>query len=124
MDEALKKVLVEARARVIWGRPIAEIKGWLKEQGLSDGQIDGVMRTCLHERAGAVRMTGIRDIIIGASAAILGISVIFLSPDTGRRFIQIRIFATLGGIYGLCRVFRGAGRLIGGARVRGSLTEL
>jgi len=34
MDEELKKVLVEARARIIWGNPISEITDWLKEKGL------------------------------------------------------------------------------------------
>lgn len=124
MDEELKKVLVEARARIIWGNPISETTGWLKEKGLSETQIETVIQTCMHERAAEIRKRGFSDVVIGASLVIAGLLILVLLSGDRREFGRSLVYIMVGVIYGAWRVFRGIGRLIDGAKIRGSLTEM
>ena len=33
MDEKLKAIVTQARARIVWGNPVSEVEDWLRSEG-------------------------------------------------------------------------------------------
>ena len=70
MDDKLKKMVTQARARIIWGNPLPEVREWLLSEGLPAGDADAVIDACNQERDKEIRRLGVRNIIIGAGLTI------------------------------------------------------
>ena len=66
----------------------------------------------------------LRDVIVGAALAGLGALALIFFPHANRPFSRILGMVIAGGIYGVWRACRGIARLVEGARVRGSLTDM
>jgi hypothetical protein len=120
-------LIYEARARILWGEPIAEVCAWLQERGVDQQRIDDVIRVSLAERAAVVRKRAIMETVIGGgivlgTAALMAAYIQFTANSGGRKSGFGIIVAV--GFYGLYRLCRGIMWLISGAGVRGSLTEL
>jgi hypothetical protein len=120
MDTELKSALIDARAKIMWGTPLPEIRESLTSQGLNDQQINTVLQTCLRERDLEIRKIGIRDTAIGAGIIAIAGAILVLGWFINRFFIYAPVIA----VFGMWRLFKGIERLIGGARTKGSITEM
>ena len=124
MDDELKVVLVEARARVMWGNPVSEIREWLRSKGLAAAQIDRVVDLCEQERAIAVRDIGLRDVVIGGVLSLVGVAGILLHLALDLSSDRFFSLACVAVAFGFWRVLKGVEKLLVGPKVRGSLTEM
>jgi len=125
MDKKLKNIVIDARAKVMWGESRSDIQTWLYSQGLTEQQVRAVLRATIKERGREVRKIGIRDIAIGIVAG-LGSVLIFVSehrnPLSDNRGAWV-LGILLGGI-SIWILIRGFDRLIGGSKHRGSITDM
>ena len=124
MDAKLRSVLIEARARVMWGTPPDEIREWLRSQGLGPAEVDAVVSQCLRERAAEVRKAGLRDLVVGSGlflAGAAGIAIIFALDTRVDRLLGL---SGIGVAVGLWRIVTGIDRLLSGSKAPGSLTDM
>jgi len=130
MEENIKHLAVEARARLIWGNPRSEVEEWLISQGLSSPEVKVIIETSWRERNLEIRKLGIRDITIGCFCLIGGGLLYLLGAclpyGYGWRDLQRDAWAImiLLCLYGIWRAFRGINRFISGANTEGSMTEM
>ena len=134
MEESLKNLAIEARARMMWGHPISEVAEWLKSQRVSPSQIEVIIDTSWLERNIEIRKLGIRDIAIGC-ISLVGFGLLCLTkplahtslspsdpPDNWTHnvlFIMIFLF-----LFGIWFAIRGIDRFFSSAKAKGSITEM
>jgi hypothetical protein len=63
-------VLIEARAKIIWGEPEADVRSFLLSNGVSDADAAMAVQGYIAERNAEIRKIGIRKIVIGGGMAI------------------------------------------------------
>ena len=61
-----EQVLIDARARIIWGDPPAEVRDFLMENSIPAAEADAQIKTFVRERIAEIRRTGFRNTLIGA----------------------------------------------------------
>ena len=134
METNIKRLAIDARARLIWGTPRSEVAEWLISQGLPSNQVAAIIEAAWHERNVAIRRMGIMDLIVGGlswiGCLLAFITVKYSIHDTyyyrsrygGAKF-GIMVFIVLFGL-GTWRIFSGGDRLICGAKIKGSMTEM
>jgi hypothetical protein len=122
MPDAKKteSIIWEARARIIWGEPTAQISEWMKEQGLDQSLIDDTILTCQKERAVEIRKRGIGELIIGSSIITVMV-VVFLVLIYFDVMLRISVVVVLYGVY---RLIRGIDMILSGGRMKGSVTDI
>ncbi len=124
----------EARAKITWGEAPDQVHTWLLANGLQRRMADRIVAIAVSERAIAIRAKGIRDLVLGlfggAAAASIGIGA-FIAMRDGFQGVRlptkglaaIAAVSFVGFMFSLNVTWRGAERLIGGARVKGDLSE-
>jgi hypothetical protein len=118
----------EARAKIIWGEPVEEVREWLSFKNLPSAQVEGIIAACLRERAAEFRKKGIRSIIIGALIiipcsllAVLIYRAILIDIDTAQSPVTGACYVAI--LYGSYRCVNGVWWLIRGAKSEGSLSD-
>lgn len=84
------QTLNEARAKIIWGESIEEVREWLSYRQIPSAQIEEVIATCLRERAIEFRKKGIKEIVIAALILILPIIVVLTMYFSGSPCLGLR----------------------------------
>ena len=75
MEEKNKAIYNEARARIMWGEPVAEIEEWLEANGQMRCEFTQFIKACCSERAKDIRIHGIRNCIIWSLVLIVAIGI-------------------------------------------------
>jgi hypothetical protein len=134
-----KKSLVwEGRARIIWGTPADEVQTWLTDQGIDSLTAREIVAIALRERALAIRALGVKDLILGVLAGGTGAGIaigaglimnLVFDVKVGQFAVHrglgaLLLAAGLAFIYGVYRTARGLERILFGARVGGSVSDL
>ena len=124
MEKRLESVLIEARASIIWGKPLSEVRDTLRSAGLSQAEVEFVLKTCTRERAAEIRRIGLRDLMVGGAVLILA-SLPFAAVHFGGVFHSRMVAGSvLLAVYGLWRAGKGIDKLMSGARMHGSVTDM
>ena len=123
-------LIVQARARIIWGDDPASVHYFLTSSGMSAADADSKLRDLVLERNAEVRKLGIRDVLIGV--ALIGSAGIFfyslfksshmpsVSVRAGKGYGVLVILA----FYGLWRLINGICRVARPKSEHGSIPDL
>jgi len=122
--KSLENALIEGRARIMWGDAPAKVSGWLREQGLSNAQINQLLQEAGLERAREVRGAGIDDLFMGFLFVLLFGGIFTFMFFSRLRFALIDFSGLAGSAYGVFLMLRGVYRLIEGGSYQGSISEL
>ena len=106
------QAMADARARIIWGDPAAEVRDFLVENGVPAAEADAKIKTFVRERLAEIRKTGLRNTLIGAVLLGLAAGGIYLClqlrPGHSSRLIDRGICAlALIGAYGFWKLATG-----------------
>ena len=115
-------LLSDARARVIWGEPLEDVKKHLVAGGLATGQADSLVREFEAERIADLRKIALRRIYLGLGFAVASYAVLWwlfnksglvLAPRGLRRRVKGILFIGIaGGLFGAWKLYSGLFLLI------------
>lgn len=131
-----KKALAwEARAKITWGDPGDDVQSWLAANGIEHFTAERIVAIAVGERTRAIRAKGVRDLVLGILACVasagVGIGTVTIARN-GIAGVNIPIRALLAiyagcsfaFMYGSHLTWRGLARTIGGARVKGAVSDV
>ena len=125
MTPELKSLVIEARARIIWGESSADTRAWLVAQGLAPAEAEYIVRQSRRERAKEIRRIGLRNLLTGIGLLLGGTALFMLSGGihhrAGSRIILVAFFMVLCGVW---QVVQGIERLVEGAQAEGSIPDM
>jgi hypothetical protein len=127
MVNELDKISSEARARIIWGDTIPEVKDWLRSKGLSVVQIECVITSSIQERSAAIRLKGIRNAIVGSILIVVSTLLFIWLFNTKHHYISNyrgSYIVALLYVFGAWRLGMGLYYIISGSKASGSLTDM
>ena len=126
-EHKVERILNEARAKIIWGESVDEVREWLEDLGVSSQQIDELLATTLTERAVEFRKRGIVELVIGGLVLVpplLIVGAMYLADVVVSRLALFLAFLCYAvALYGLYRCGKGVWWLLRGAKSEGSLTD-
>ncbi|MCZ7591722.1 MAG: hypothetical protein M5U15_06030 [Kiritimatiellae bacterium] len=131
MTPKLKSLVVQARARIIWGESQDAVKNSLIEAGLPPDTAQLIVDKATEEYAREVRRIGLRNFVFGTASILGGGALSGFASHYGRIFrehsmVQDRIHAA--GIvvigYGIWLLAKGIYRIILGGRARESIPDI
>jgi len=133
LPNAQQALAWQARARITWGDRGDEVQTWLIDQGIDRYSAERIVAVAVGERATAIRVKGLRDLslglLAGAGGATVGLGAVML-VNRGLFAVPIRGLAVLVAfslivfMYGAHRTWRGLARLLGGAHVKGAVSDV
>ena len=127
LEHRVERLLNEARAKIIWGDSLDEVREWLEDLGVSREQIDELLASTLKERAVEFRKRGIVELVIGALVLVPPLLIVGAMYLAGVATSRLGLFAAFlcyaVALYGLYRCARGVWWLFRGAKSEGSLTQ-
>jgi hypothetical protein len=107
-----EKILIQARAKIIWGDSAQSVRDYLIANGLSEEEAEHIIAELNAERHKEIRKAGIKKILIG-SVLILVAAIYFLAifdggtSRIGRRSAAAPVVCAFGGLYGLWKLIDG-----------------
>ena len=123
-------LIVEARARIIWGDEPASVRYFLTSNGMAAAEADARIEELTLERNAEIRKLGIRDVLIGVvlmAAAMIFFCMLFarshipsLTVRSGKGYGVLAIAA----LYGLWRLVNGIIRLVRPKSEHGSIPDI
>ena len=108
------KLIIEARARIIWGEELSSVREFLTSNGMSGTDADAKIKEFNLERIREIRGIGLKNTVIGA--AVLGASVIIIylyinyghsHAGVGRGYARVLGFPVAGAFYGFWKLMKG-----------------
>ena len=124
-----EELVVEARARIVWGDQPASVRHFLTSNGMSTADADSKILELVRERTKEIRKTGLRGTCIGAIIACACASYILYAlkhPSTlfPSRQGKAMFFAGVVGLYGIWKLVNGLVDLVWPKSQTRSITEL
>ncbi len=124
-DEAI----TQARAKIIWGEPAADVRTFLIENGYSDKEADKAIAGFNSERNNEIRYKGIKQLLLGGLLVFVAGWLIYhrlhedplILPHSTNRD-RGGIFAI--GLYGAYKLTNGIFTLLCPQTEKGSITEI
>jgi hypothetical protein len=123
-------LIVEARARIIWGDEPASVRYFLTSNGVAVAEADAKIEELTIERNAEIRKLGIRDVLIGMVLmvpAIIFFCILFarshipsLTVRSGKGYGVMALAA----LYGLWRLVNGVIRLVRPKSEHGSIPDI
>lgn len=104
-----KTLLIEARAKIIWGDPPESVHAYLTSNGMSQADADANIKRLMAERNREIRDIAFRNLLIGlALVSVAGFSAYLFRPQpaTVRHYKGI-IFAAVMGMIGIWKLIQG-----------------
>jgi hypothetical protein len=124
------ELIVEARARIIWGDEPASVRYFLTSSGVAAAEADAKIEELTLERNAEIRKLGIRDVMIGVALMAPGIfffCMLFvrshipsLTARSGKGYGVVALVA----LYGLWRLMNGVIRLLRPKSEHGSIPDI
>lgn len=125
-----EQVIFEARAKIIWGEPAADVRSFLMANGVPDAEATAAVKSFIAERNAAIRKTGIRKIFIGAGLAVSAALLfywewkhLFAAGIPARGKGAELGFMVFGFIYGLWKLIDGIFDLVRPQSEEGSISD-
>jgi hypothetical protein len=123
-------LIVEARARIIWGDEPSSVRYFLTSNGVSAADADAKLRELVLERNAEIRRLGVRDVLIGV-ALLGGAGIFFYSLFRSSHMPGVNVRAGKGygilvllAFYGLWRLINGISRLVRPKSEHGSIPDI
>ncbi len=120
MSVTADKVILEARARIIWGESFSSVRAFLVSNGISESDADAQIQEFAIERNREIRSIGIRSVVVGvlvtcsAGGVLYWIATWILPPGAARVYglggnsvITGVIVLVAIAVYGLWRLVKG-----------------
>lgn len=128
MTPETKSLVVQARARIIWGDEPEAVRSWLLENGVAHDTALLIIEKSVEERRREMRRIGLRNLTHGGAFCLAGLVTIgfALRGDGPSGAILNRLGAAGMGafLYGLWRVSEGLFRLFFGGSSRESIPDI
>ncbi len=128
-----EQLVVEARAKIIWGEPAASVRHFLITNGFSEAEAEAEISRHQRERYGSIRRQGIAAIIVGLPLLVIGVvlaqhvvhcdTTAIGAPSTRALQGELAIALIAGG-YGLWKLVNGIFALVKPSSEDRSITEL
>lgn len=112
---SVDKVISEARARVIWGEPVLNVRDFLISHGVAAAIAEDKLKEFVLERNRELRLIGLRNLLIGAvlcGAAGVTLYLSFAIAGAGAAIVKALAVVLMAGIYGLWKLVQGIVYLI------------
>jgi hypothetical protein len=113
-----ENLIVEAKARIIWGDEPESVRSYLISNGMSDAEANVKIRELTMERNAEIRKVGLRDVLVGmvliGAAGAFFYSILassHLPSVSGTRGKAYGILV-IAAVYGLWRLMNGIVRLV------------
>ena len=128
-----EQLVIEARAKIIWGEPAASVRQFLVANGFSEAEAEAEISRHQRERYGSIRRQGIVGIMVGVPLVIAGVAIIqhVLHYDRSAagvmsyRGLSVEMGAgLLAGGYGLWKLVDGIFALVKPSSEDRSLTDM
>lgn len=123
LSDEMEKLAWEARARITWGDSERKVRLWLIESGADSRTIKRILAVCLKERSRSLRIKGTRDLFLAGGLFLAAVgSVLGMHLGGAHEYLGMQISAFVWAVafvtamYGLHLAWRGASRLILGAK--------
>lgn len=97
----------EARAKISWGDPPAEVIKYLMIQGFSYEEASSLVQEMFRERAATIRTNGIKKILVGIAFMCVPVALFFIFMSIGVLFLKILAVAIMIGLWGMWMVIKG-----------------
>jgi hypothetical protein len=110
---AFEQLISEARAKIIWGEPAADVRAYLVSNGMPGDEADAAITEFSGERNAEIRKIGIKNTVIGAalvSVSVIALCVIFANASdqvVSTRNVKAIGFLALMGFYGFWKLLNG-----------------
>lgn len=123
-EQQVNRVFDEARAKIIWGDSVDEVRDWLDGQNISRVRIDEILARCIREQGVEFRKRGTVEVIIGGLVLVLSLLSVAAIHFIGILDARSAVLCYLAALYGLSRCGKGVWWLLRGAKSEGSLAEV
>ncbi len=110
MSVSTDKIILEARARIIWGERSFAVREFLTSSGVPAAVAEAKLREFELERSQELRRIGFRNVLIGgtlAGAAGVTLYLAFAIANAGSGIIKALAVVLLAGLYGLWKLVKG-----------------
>ena len=114
---------IQARARILWGEPPAEVTRYLMSQGIGYEEASAMVGELFQERAATLRGIGIKKIVGGFALMAVPVVAFFIFMSLG--FIELKTFALtiIAGVWGLSMFIGGWFTLLSPKSQSGDVSE-
>ncbi len=131
-------LIVQARAKIIWGEPGRSVRQFLISNGMADAEADIMVRELCAKRYAELRWRGFGKALLGVGLLIASILLMFLclwhvdweKMDALEAHVQARTrygFAVVGGVgvlYGISRIIDGVVSILRAKSNQQSLSDM
>ena len=124
------ELIVEARAKIIWGEETSSVRNFLMSNGMSATDTDAKIAEFSQERNAEIRGRGVRNILIGAVILLAGGMLIYWSHATANTPMgRVRSGKGIVGVvivmlYGLGKLVKGILDLVLPKSEHGSIPDI
>lgn len=124
------ELMVEARARIIWGEESSSVRYFLTSNGMSAADADAQLAMFTRERNAEIRKLGFRNVLIGV--ALIGVGgillyVVFATPQSHTavtRRGRVSGALVVAVLYGLWKLINGIIYLVRPKSEHGSIPDI
>ncbi len=127
MSMSAEKLLLEARARIIWGEPSSTVRDFLIANGVSGQITDAKLKEFELERRQELRRIGFRNVLLGvvlSGMAGFALYMAFFIASATSGIIKAVALVVLVGIYGLWKLVKGVVYLVRPQSERRSIPDI
>jgi uncharacterized protein YjeT (DUF2065 family) len=127
---AFDQLISEARAKIIWGEPASDVRGYLVSNGMPEAEADTVIKEFSRERNAEIRRIGTKNVVIGAVlVGVSGILIYLIYINSSDRVVRVGTGKVIGvlacaGLYGLWKLVNGIIYLVRPQSEDKSITDL
>jgi uncharacterized protein YjeT (DUF2065 family) len=127
---AFDQLISEARAKIIWGEPASDVRGYLVSNGMPEAEADTVIKEFSRERNAEIRRIGTKNVVIGVVlVGVSGILIYLIYINSSDRVVRVGTGKVIGvlacaGLYGLWKLVNGIIYLVRPQSEDKSITDL
>jgi hypothetical protein len=115
MSHPADKIMMDARARIIWGESPQAVRDFLVSNGVSIDAADTKLLEFQLERNRELRRIGLRNVLIGGvltAAAGIALYLSFRVASATSGIVSALAVVLLAGLYGFWKLLKGIGYLL------------
>jgi len=127
---AFDQLISEARAKIIWGEPASDVRGYPVSNGMPGEEADAVIKEFSRERNAEIRRIGTKNVVIGVVlVGVSGILIYLIYINSSDRVVRVGTGKVIGvlacaGLYGLWKLVNGIIYLVRPQSEDKSITDL
>jgi hypothetical protein len=123
MSAIPEPVVVEARAKIIWGESTQKVLTYLQSKSVGDKEASVLLEDLMKERAASIRTDGVKKVWIGVLFVLAPVAYYLVSKFVG--FWSLKLFSGLIvlGIVGIAKLSSGLSMILKPRAVKGDLSN-